>query len=362
MSKVYRVVIVDDSKLIQTVLRDLLDSHPQLTVVGIAEDPHEARDVIKQTEPDVITLDVEMPRMNGITFLRNLMRLRPTPVVMISTLTSAGSGVTLQALELGAVDFVEKPHDLDRNIDHYREVITEKVLQAARVSGATLSAVQQRLSAQPAASTPVVSPPSEKPVRQTLARKICAIGGSTGGLEAVTSMLKGVRFSGVEALLITLHLPAGFTASFANRLNGLLPITVKEATDGEKVYQGMAYVAPGGRHMEVLRKPGGLEIHIQDDPPVSRHRPSVDVLFDSVSRACGKQAAGIILTGMGKDGAAGLLTMRENRALTYAQDEATSVVWGMPGSAVKMGAVPPEHVQPLLQLSRALEHFFVSSH
>lgn len=370
MNKV-RVVIVDDSKLIQSVLNDVFSKDPRFDVVGIAENPHEARQIIKSTDPDVITLDVEMPKMNGIAFLRNLMRLRPMPVVMISTLTAKGAGVTLEALELGAVDFVEKPADLASSLDTYSQLISDKVYEASKVSRLKLLDLQQRLvdngasdanKQDSATRTPPSASNNPPSMGQVAGHRICAIGGSTGGLEALSTLLRGMTFSGKETIVVCLHLPAGFTASYAKRLDGLLPLTVKEGVHGERLNQGVIYIAPGGYHMAVRKRQNAYAIEINDDAPVNRHKPSVDVLFESVSNQVGASAMGILLTGMGKDGAVGLRLMREQGCETYAQDEATSVVWGMPGSAYEIGAVTQNNVLPLTSLSQRTMTYYRTSH
>ncbi|MFC3093119.1 chemotaxis response regulator protein-glutamate methylesterase [Alteromonas sediminis] len=359
-----KVLIVDDSRLIQTVLNEILGSDGRFVVVGIAENPHEARQLIKETDPDVLTLDVEMPKMNGIAFLKNLMRLRPMPVVMISTLTAKGAGVTLEAIELGAVDFVEKPSDLSQSIDHYRHEICEKVFAASKVSRLKLLETQQRIRGEGQSSVTrsvTQSAPAQASLaiqRGVAAHRICAIGGSTGGLEALSNMLRQVQFNGRECIVVCLHLPAGFTASYSRRLDSLLPIDVKEAEHGDKLEQGCVYIAPGGLHMEVVKRAGAFCIRINDDEPVNRHKPSVDVLFDSVADCVGASAIGFILTGMGRDGALGLKRMHEAGCMTYAQDEATAVVWGMPGAAAEIGAVIPENIAPLTKLSAYLTDYY----
>lgn len=360
--KPVKVVIVDDSKLVQAVLQEIFSNDPRFIVAGIADDPHQARQVIKEAEPDVITLDVEMPKMNGIAFLRNLMRLRPTPVVMISTLTAKGASVTMEALDIGAIDFVEKPSDLTSGMEEYRHEICEKVLAASQISKIKLLEFKQRNSADevPKSKAPIPSPTTAKPASGVAGHKICAIGGSTGGLEALSSMLKGARFTGKESVVVCLHLPAGFTASYAKRLDGLLPIRVKEGEHNEQIEQGCIYIAPGGLHMKVKKAQGVYRIVIEDTEPVSRHKPSVDVLFDSVARQVGASAMGVILTGMGRDGADGLNNMAKSGCDTYAQDEATSVVWGMPGSAVECGAVSKRNVLPLLVLSQRFSRYYQS--
>ncbi|WP_026375388.1 protein-glutamate methylesterase/protein-glutamine glutaminase [Aestuariibacter salexigens] len=363
-----RVVIVDDSKLIQSVLNTLFEKDGRFQVVGIAENPHDARQVIKDTDPDVITLDVEMPKMNGITFLRNLMRLRPTPVVMISTLTAKGATVTMEALELGALDFVEKPADLAHSMESYQQDICDKVYAASKVSRLKLLDLQQRLLSDNAASAAQTAAPSVAQVAQSsqpaapkgivAAHRICAIGGSTGGLEALSHLLKHVSFCQRETIVVALHLPAGFTASYANRLNSLLPIDVKEGEQGEVLRQGCVYIAPGGRHMAVKKRQSNYVIVLDDGEPVNRHKPSVDVLFDSVASEIGASAIGVILTGMGRDGAVGLNNMAQAGCVTYAQDEATSVVWGMPGAAYELGAVSDRNVLPLTELSQRVTAYY----
>lgn len=357
-----RVLIVDDSKLIQAVLTEIFADDARFKVVGVADNPHEARQLIKDTEPDVLTLDVEMPKMNGIAFLRNLMRLRPMPVVMISTLTAHGASVTLEAIEIGAVDFVEKPSDLAHSMEEYRHEICDKVVAASQISRLKLLDIQQRLKDGVAELEEVEYAEETQQYalhqRQITSHRICAIGGSTGGLEALSNLLRGVIFNGKESILVCLHLPSGFTASYAKRLNGLLPITVKEAEHGEKVLQGFVYIAPGGRHMEIAKKGNGFAIRINDNEAVNRHKPSVDVLFDSVSMNVGASAIGFILTGMGRDGALGLKRMFEVGCKTFAQDESSSVVWGMPGAAVEEHAVLKRNVLPLEHLSKRVSDYY----
>lgn len=358
-----KVLIIDDSQLIRDILTSILSSDIRLEVVGCAVDPYEARQKIKELNPDVLTLDVEMPKMNGIAFLKNLMRLRPMPVVMISTLTSEGSQITMQALEMGAIDFVEKPADLSKVMEQYRSTIIEKVIVAAAVPKTKLISYQNKLknesdgtsASATSAPTVVKATTTAKPTN-----KIIAIGGSTGGLEALRNLLEQVKFRGDECIVVCLHLPGSFTHSYANRLNGILPINVKEAESGERIMPGNIYIAPGGRHLEIKRRAIGYQCVIHDQPPVSMHRPSVDVLFDSVANQAKGSATGIILTGMGKDGAQGLLNMYNSGAITYAQDEASSVVWGMPGASVEFGAVEKQNIQDLKQLAASLELFAAS--
>lgn len=357
MKKV-KVLIVDDSTLIRDVLTAILSRDARIEVVGSAVDPHQARQMIKDLNPDVLTLDVEMPKMNGIAFLKNLMRLRPMPVVMISTLTAEGSNVTMQALELGAVDFIEKPKDLARIMAEYGDTIITKVLTAANVSQTKLKAFQDRLVQGDRQPTETDRPKPVISAAAIPARRILAVGGSTGSLEALRYLLEQVQFTGKEAVLVALHLPGKFTQSYAQRLDGLLPLNVVEGEDGMTIKQGHIYIAPGGRHMEMRIKGGEYRIAITDDEPVNLHRPSVDVLFDSVVKCADKRFSGMILTGMGKDGAHGLLRMAQAGMTTYAQNEASSVVWGMPGSAVEIGAVQASNVLDLSGLARQFGQIF----
>jgi len=322
-----KVLIVDDSALVRTMLTEILQSSRQIEVVGAAQDPLEARDMIKRFKPDVLTLDIEMPKMNGITFLANLMRLRPMPVVMISTLTHAGAPATLEALELGAVDFLPKPkNDGDCGLEEYRGSIINKVMMAAK---ANISARSQGGS-----SKPVALPAEGGRLR---ANFICAIGASTGGTEAIKDVLVKLPKQS-PPIVVTQHIPASFSASFAERLNNSCEINVFEAEDGQPIRAGCAYIAPGDKHLLVGRSSYGYVCKLFDGEPVNRHKPAVEVLFESVLQEVGNKALAIMLTGMGADGAQSMLSMREAGCHTIAQDEATSVVWGMPGAAVKLGA------------------------
>ncbi|MBK4716742.1 MULTISPECIES: protein-glutamate methylesterase/protein-glutamine glutaminase [Tenebrionibacter/Tenebrionicola group] len=322
--KKIQVLCVDDSALIRQLMTEIVNSHADMEMIATAPDPLIARDLIKQYNPDVLTLDVEMPRMDGLDFLERLMRLRPMPVVMVSSLTSKGSEITLNALELGAVDFVTKPQiGLREGMLHYSDAIADKIRAAsrARVSRHVPAAAPKRL-----ATTPLVG-----------SEKIIAIGASTGGTEAIRQVLTPLPPTS-PALVITQHMPPGFTRSFAERLDKLCQISVKEAQDGERVMPGHAYIAPGDIHMELARSGANYHIRLNDAPPVNRHRPSVDILFHSVARAAGSNAVGVILTGMGNDGAAGLLAMRNAGARTLAQSERSCVVFGMPREAIAAGA------------------------
>ncbi len=319
-----KVLCVDDSALIRDLLSEIINDHDDMHVVAVAPDPLAARDLIKQHNPDVLTLDVEMPRMDGLDFLERLMRLRPMPVLMVSSLTQAGSEVTLRALELGAVDFLAKPAlGIRSGMLDYAELIADKIRAAARSRPR-----QARRSDAPA--------PKELKAPLITSEKLLIIGASTGGTEAIRQVLEPLPANS-PAILITQHMPGGFTRSFAERLDKLCRITVKEAEDGERVLPGHAYIAPGDQHLELARSGANYVARLNDGPPVNRHRPSVDVLFDSAARHAGRNAIGVLLTGMGKDGAKGLVTMREAGAVTLAQDEASCVVFGMPREAIALG-------------------------
>ncbi|MDX7988670.1 chemotaxis response regulator protein-glutamate methylesterase [Xenorhabdus sp. 12] len=333
------VLCVDDSALMRQIMREIINSHPDMEVVDCAPDPFVARDLIKKHNPQVLTLDVEMPRMDGIDFLEKLMRLRPMPVVMVSSLTGKGSEITLKALELGAVDFVTKPQlGIRDGMLAYSELIAEKIRAAAQAKVSTIKA-----------DTGVSAPLNFKPLLSS--EKLIAVGASTGGTEAIKNLLQPLPVTS-PALLITQHMPPGFTRSFAERLNKLSQITVKEAEDGERVLPGHAYIAPGDRHMELCRSGANYQIMITGALPVNRHRPSVDVLFRSVARYAGRNAVGVILTGMGSDGAAGLLEMKQAGAYTLAQDETSCVVFGMPRAAIQLGAV--DEVMDLQKISKTM--------
>jgi two-component system chemotaxis response regulator CheB len=322
-----KVLIVDDSALIRSVMREIVNSQPDMEVVGVAPDPLVARELIKQTNPDVLTLDVEMPRMDGLDFLEKLMRLRPMPVVMVSSLTERGSEITMRALELGAVDFVTKPKlSIQTGMREYTELIADKI------RGASRARIKPR-SVHPAAATTVL-PQLRSPL--TSSEKLIIIGASTGGTEAIREFLMQMP-SDCPGILIAQHMPEGFTSSFAKRLDSLCKISVSEAAGGERVLPGHAYIAPGHSHLLLARSGANYVTKIEQSPPVNRHRPSVDVLFRSAAEAAGKNAVGVILTGMGKDGAAGMLEMKNAGAHNFAQDEATCVVFGMPREAIALG-------------------------
>ncbi len=362
--KKIRALVVDDSALVRKLLTEFLNADPGIEVVGAAADPYIAREQIKKLSPDVLTLDVEMPRMDGLTFLSNLMRLHPMPVVMVSSLTQKGADVTLRALELGAVDFVSKPVvDVSHGLEDYRAEIVEKVKIAskARVQVAetrrkkTKPAMKkgepQGVQANEKFSSDAILVRSSRNSRYATTDKIIAIGASTGGTEAVKEVISELPATS-PGVVIAQHIPARFSGPWAKRMNDVSEMNVEIAEDGVQVQPGNAYVAPGDRHLLIERSGARWICRLNDGPPVNRHKPSVDVLFRSVANCAGHNAVGAILTGMGDDGAAGLLEMKESGAVTVAQDENTSVVWGMPGVAVKMDAV--SGVLPLERIAKKL--------
>ncbi len=324
-----KVLCVDDSALIRSLMTEIINSQPDMEVVGTAPDPLVARDLIKRLNPDVLTLDVEMPRMDGLDFLERLMRLRPMPVLMVSSLTERGSEITMRALELGAVDFVTKPKlGIRDGLIEYTDTIADKLRAAARA--------RVRAAAQPAPGASAPAPILRSPLLST--EKLIIVGASTGGTEAIKEFLMPLPPDS-PAVMIVQHMPAGFTRSFAQRLDGLCRITVKEAEHGERVLPGHAYIAPGDSHLRLARSGANYVAHLSQEAPVNRHRPSVDVLFDSAAEHGGKNVIGVILTGMGKDGARGMLRMREAGAYNLAQDEHTCIVFGMPKEAIATGGV-----------------------
>ncbi len=332
-----RVLVVDDSALMRRLLTDLLTSDEKIEVVGTAPDAYIARDKIKALNPDVLTLDVEMPRMDGVTFLSNLMRLRPMPVVIVSTLAEAGADLTLRALEIGAVDFVTKPKtDVAHTLEDYAEEITSKVKAAA---ASDVSAIVRRLESRGRARELATTAG-----RLRTTDKLIAIGASTGGTEAIKEVLTRMPADS-SGVVIVQHIPPVFSRSFANRMNDICALAVCEASDGQKILPGHVYIAPGDRHLSILRDGATYRCALHDSEPVNRHKPAVDVLFDSVAKHAGENSVGVVLTGMGRDGAKGLLRMREQGARTVVQDEKSSIVWGMPGAAVNVGAA--ESVLPL---------------
>jgi two-component system chemotaxis response regulator CheB len=330
--KPIRVLIVDDSPTVQAALKRILSEASDIEVVGSAADAFEAKNLIIEKEPDFITLDIEMPRMDGITFLKRLMSFRPLPVIMISSYTRENSRRTLQALEAGAVDFVAKPADDVRfGLQRLKEEIIFKVRTAARA----------KISPSVVFDKPKRPKTLERPVAS---RKIIAVAASTGGTVAIRRLL-GAFPAGMNGMVIVQHMPARFTKAFAEQLDALFPMDIKEAEDGDRIDRGKVLIAPGGRHLEVAADQHGYYIRLQDGHPVKHQRPSADVLFQSVAESAGRDAIGIVLTGMGSDGTDGLLAMKNAGALTVAQDETSSVVFGMPGSAIERGAI--EIVAPL---------------
>ena len=347
-----KVLIVDDSALIRGVMKEIINSQPDMEVVGVAPDPLVARELIKQTNPDVLTLDVEMPKMDGLEFLEKLMRLRPMPVVMVSSLTEQGSEITLRALELGAIDFVTKPKiSIQSGMLEYAELISEKIRIASKARIRPRSLIHD---AQGRAAGDTLAP-LRNPL--TSSEKLIIIGASTGGTEAIKDFLMQLP-SDCPGVLITQHMPEGFTRSFANRLNKLCKISVVEAEGGERVLPGHAYLAPGHSHLMLVRSGANYMTKLDQGPPVNRHRPSVDVLFRSAALNAGKNAVGVILTGMGKDGAAGMLEMKNAGAYNLAQDEASCVVFGMPKEAIAIGAT--HDVAPLHELPGRVLEFFMA--
>jgi two-component system, chemotaxis family, protein-glutamate methylesterase/glutaminase len=319
-----RVLIVDDSAVMRQLLSSLLEADPDITVVGTAADPYIARDRIKTLNPDVITLDVEMPHMDGLTFLRKIMTLRPMPVVMISTLTQSGAETTLEALEIGAVDFIAKPaHEQAERLAELAEELQQKVKAAAQVRVAVRRAPQP-----PRAPRRLLRPSG----------RIVFVGASTGGVEALKTLLMGLP-ENCPPTLITQHMPPRFTTGFAERLNRECPMKVSEAADGDVIEAGHVYIAPGSHHLEIVRSGSGYVCRLSDGPPVSGHRPSVDVLFRSAARVCPKIAVAAILTGMGKDGAEGMLELQRAGGVTLGQDEESSLIYGMPRAAFERGGV-----------------------
>lgn len=341
-----RVLIVDDSALMRDLLTNILSSDPDIEVVGAANDPYQARTMIKELNPDVVTLDVEMPRMDGLSFLEKIMRLRPMPVVMVSTLTQKHADITVRALEMGAVDVVGKPTiDMKRGMEERRDELLQKVRNAARArvtarAGNTAGA---------SGAAPRRTVPTGPGYRST--DRVVAIGASTGGVEALREVITALPPDG-PPVVITQHMPGGFTRSFAERLNSMSAVAVAEAADGVRLLPGHAFIAPGDYHLEVARSGGAYLCRLNDGPLVSGHRPSVDVLFQSVAAAAGANGVGVILTGMGKDGAIGLKAMRDAGARTIGQDEDSSLVYGMPKAAFLAGGV--ERQVPLSRIAEAI--------
>lgn len=378
MNKI-RVVVVDDSALVRSLLAEIINQQPDMECIGAANDPLAAREMIRELNPDVITLDVEMPKMDGLEFLSRLMRLRPMPVVMVSTLTERGAEVTLRALEMGAIDFVAKPRlGVASGLRQLGDEIVEKIRIASQARVTRLAPTMPA----PSASAPVrgaatmatalanaaaglpsgtrssaTPPPTASSVasrplaRLSTTEKVICIGASTGGTEAIREVLLGLP-ADCPAIAITQHMPPGFTASFAARLNSLCPMAVSEARHGERILPGHAYIAPGGKQFRLERSGANYMAVVEDAEPVNRHRPSVEVLFKSAAQVLGPNAYGVMLTGMGGDGATAMKEMRDAGSYNIAQDEASCVVFGMPRMAIQAGAA--HEVLPLGKIARAL--------
>lgn len=332
-----KVLVVDDSALIRSILKEIIDSQPDMKTVGVASHPLMAREMIKTLNPDVLTLDVEMPQMDGLTFLDKLMRLRPMPVLMISSLTARGSDAALRAMELGAIDFITKPKlGVVNGMNAYAEEIADKIRVASHAHLRTWTA-----------KVPIQALPDIGNQLSTT-EKIIAVGASTGGTEALKAFLMPMP-ADTPAILVAQHMPEAFTRSFAARLDGLCKMTVKEAEHNERILSGHVYIAPGHSHLMLKRSGTNYLAELSQSDPVNHHRPSVDVLFRSVAKYAGPNVVGVMLTGMGKDGAIGLREMREAGSYNFAQDEATSVVFGMPREAIAVGAV--DEVLPISEMA-----------
>jgi two-component system chemotaxis response regulator CheB len=322
-----KVLVVDDSAIVRKTLEEELSRHPDIHVVGTAVDPYSARDKIVELRPDVLTLDIEMPRMDGLTFLARLMKYHPLPVVVVSSLAPENSRTALRAYELGAVEVIAKPGSR-----YSVPADPEELARAVRAAACARVSCRREPATPPARST------GGGAVVLETTHKVLAIGASTGGTQAIEAVLEGLPASAPGTVIVQ-HMPETFTKAFAERLDRLCAMEVREAADGDHVVPGVALVAPGNRHMALQRSGALYQVRIKDGPPVHHQRPSVDVLFHSVARSAGSNAVGVILTGMGSDGAAGMLAMKEQGAVTIAQDERSCVVFGMPKEAIKLGAV-----------------------
>ncbi|MFC3122663.1 protein-glutamate methylesterase/protein-glutamine glutaminase [Agaribacter flavus] len=333
-----RVLVIDDSALIRSLLSEIISHDPELELVGAAPDAYVAKDMVVQLKPDVITLDIEMPKVDGLTFLDRLMKAKPTPVLMISTLTEKGAEATIRSLELGAIDFIPKPKiDVAKGMGEYQAEIVSKIKLAAR--------------SKPRRFNPEKCSSKVTPIQYKGTEIIVGIGASTGGTEAIKEVLMGLS-PAFPATVITQHMPPNFTKSFAKRLDGMCKVKVKEAEDNERLLPGNVYIAPGDKHLEVMRHGADYRTKLNDGPLVSGHKPAVDVMFASLAKTVGKNTVATILTGMGRDGAQGLLALKQAGATTMAQDEASSVVFGMPKVAIELGATA--NIIPLEKMSAAL--------
>jgi len=348
MSKKIRVLVVDDSAVVRQTMAEILSSDPQIEVMSTASDPFIAADRIRQEIPDVITLDVEMPRMDGITFLHKIMSQHPIPVVMCSSLTEKGSETALKALEYGAVEIIQKPRLGTKTfLEESRVRICDAVKAASQARVRKVSSVTHQVAPKLTADVIMEKPKSHAMMQTT--EKVVVVGASTGGTEALRVFLESLP-ADAPGIVIVQHMPEGFTRAFSQRLDGLCRITVKEAENNDTVVRGRALIAPGNHHLLLKRSGARYYVEIKDGPLVSRHRPSVDVLFRSAARYAGKNAVGVIMTGMGDDGAHGMLEMKQAGATTIAQDEATCIVFGMPNEAIKKGGV--DYIRPLESISR----------
>lgn len=347
-----KVLVVDDSAVIRQLLSEILSTDDEIEVVGSAMDPYVAREKIKKLQPDVLTLDIEMPKMDGISFLKNLMRLRPMPVVMISSLTEAGADIALEALDIGAVDYISKPRlDAEHKLEDYAEEIIAKVKSAAKVTSFPGGRSMVSSGGQITPSS-IVFQKTGKRKELNNDDRVIAIGASTGGTEAIKEILSRMKPAS-PPVMIAQHIPKSFSSAFAHRMDGISPMSVCEASHDQKILPGHVYIAPGDMHLKLRRYGNDYYCELDGSAPVNRHMPSVDVLFDSVARNAGAGSIGIILTGMGRDGAKGLRAMLDSGADTIAQDEMSSVVWGMPGEAVRLNAA--SNILPLNKIVDAVE-------
>lgn len=328
MSKI-KLLVVDDSAVVRKYIKESLSPYKEIEIVGTALDPYIATEKIKNLHPDVLTLDIEMPRMDGLTFLSKLMLAHPLPVIMVSSLTDKGAKETIKAMENGAVDFVLKPDASEGQgvWKKFAETLAEKIIMAAKANIKKKTPVRK--------ITPVLN--QNKHSDKIHSSQVIAIGASTGGTEVISKILTSIP-KNMPGIVVTQHMPPKFTEAFANRLDSLAKICIKEAENGDRLYNGCAYIAPGGTQMLLQKDSRGYYVEVNDDPPMNRHKPSVDVLFNSVAKIADENALGIILTGMGNDGARGLLEMKESGAFTIAQDQDSCIVFGMPREAIKLGA------------------------
>lgn len=361
MSRQVNVLIVDDSALVRQVLTSVLDADPGINVMGVAADPIYAMKKMNTAWPDVVVLDVEMPRMDGITFLKKIMAVKPTPVVICSTLTTRGAQTTMEAMAAGAFAFVTKPTaGLKQFLEQDGNDIAHVVKQAAAGNMARMRAISSALAQMPGQRQPAeealkaAPAPTARSYMGVTTDRLVAVGTSTGGTQALEAVFTHMPRVPV-GIVVVQHMPEKFTAAFAARLNGVCESEVIEGSDGDRVLPGRIIIAPGGRHMSLVRDGAQYRVKVADGPPVNRHKPSVDVLFRSVAQFAGPNAMGVIMTGMGDDGARGLKEMRDAGAQTVGQDEATCVIYGMPAEAVRCGGVQTE--MPLQNIPGAISNF-----